>query len=92
MMLDVVPARLKQKYRFREWRHALAVLSSDFPDEWRDLLACLDQFVLRRSYILEPGRGRSPIPKAIDGFCIAGCAGGLSPFPASSFFVTMGGR
>ena len=31
-------------------------------------MECLDRFVLRRSYIMNPGGGRSEVPATIDGF------------------------
>jgi len=66
--LDLVPAPLRSKYRFDERGHACAILASDFPDEFQDIMDCLDWFELRRSDILQPGGGRSPISKGIDDF------------------------
>lgn len=68
MGLDQIPKDLHKKYTFREWHHACAVLAIDFPGEFRDLMACLTAFTLKRSAILTPGGGRSPIPQEIDGF------------------------
>ena len=68
MALDLVPAPLRSKYRFDERGHACAILASDFPDEFHDIMDCLDWFELRRSDILQPGGGRSPISKGIDDF------------------------
>lgn len=70
MSLDQIPASISGKYRFQEWRHAVAILASDFPNEWNDLVGCLEFFTLRKSDILTPGGGRSPIPIAIDGFLV----------------------
>jgi hypothetical protein len=68
MGLDLIPAALRQKYTFEEWHHACAVLAIDFPQEFADLMDCLQVFTLKRSAILTPGGGRSPIPIEIDGF------------------------
>jgi Restriction endonuclease BglII len=68
MGLDLIPKRLRNKYRFEEREHACAILAGDFPSEWKDLLDCLDAFSLRRSYIVKGGGGRSDIPQVIDGF------------------------
>ncbi len=38
------------------------------PDEFMDILDCLDAFSLKRSYIATPGGSRSLIPRTIDGF------------------------
>jgi hypothetical protein len=43
-------------------------LATDFREEFNDILLCLKDFRLKKSDILTPGGGRSPIPKAIDGF------------------------
>jgi hypothetical protein len=68
MSLDLIPDKLRKKFRFDEREHAIAILSEDFPAEFRDILACLDAFWLKKSAILTPGGGRSPVPIEIDGF------------------------
>ncbi len=68
MGLEQIPPALRRKYTFAEWHHACAVLATDFPNEFRDLIDCLASFTLKRSAILTPGGGRSPIPVEIDGF------------------------
>jgi len=68
MGLDLIPARLRQKYCFAERGHATAILAADFPEEFKDILACLESSVLRKSHILTPGKGRSPISITLDGF------------------------
>jgi restriction endonuclease BglII len=66
--LDLIPARLRKRFRFEERHHATSIVATDFTSEFNDLLLCLDAFRLKKSDILTPGGGRSPIPKAIDGF------------------------
>ena len=68
MGLDLIPARLRKRFLFEERHHATSVLAGDFAEEFNDLLLCLDAFWLKKSAILTPGGGRSPIPIAIDGF------------------------
>jgi hypothetical protein len=68
MGLRFVPANLRAKYTIDERDHACAILKGDFPKEFDDLMDCLDAFSLRKSYILEQGGGRSPVPFVIDGF------------------------
>jgi hypothetical protein len=68
MGLELIPLHLQQKYRFEERGHACAILANDFPDEFVDILACLNTFCLRRSYIAIAGGSRSLIPITIDGF------------------------
>ena len=68
MALSHIPPTLRRKFHFDERNHAVAILRSDFRSEWRDLLDCLDAFTLKKSAILTPGGGRSPISQEIDGF------------------------
>ena len=68
MGIDLIPAKLRKRYLFDERHHATSILVVDFKEEFHDLLRCLDAFSLKKSDILTPGGGRSPIPKAIDGF------------------------
>ena len=68
MTMDLVPSDLRKKYRFEEREHACAILASDYPNEWKDLLDCLDDFWLCKSHITVGGGGRSQIPQWIDGF------------------------
>ncbi len=68
MGLKLIPKALHAKYEFYERDHACAILARDFRDEFKDILECLDAFVLKKTAILTPGGGRSPIPIEIDGF------------------------
>lgn len=68
MGLEQIPSKLRTKFLFDERDHACAILATDFPSEFRDLLDCMSAFTLKKSAVLTPGGGRSPIPIAIDGF------------------------
>jgi hypothetical protein len=68
MGLSLIPARIRSVYQVAERHHACAILSTDFPSEWKDLLAALSQLKLPRSQILTPGGGKSPISQGINGF------------------------
>ncbi len=70
MGLDLIPQTLHAKYQFKEWDHACAILARDFPSEFQDVLDCLQQFTLKKSYIVAPGGSRSQIPITIDGFLV----------------------
>ena len=67
MGLNVVPDDLKNLYDFHEWNHGLAVLVSDFPDEWDEIVNVLRGFRLKRSAVEIAGGNKSPISKALDG-------------------------
>jgi hypothetical protein len=68
----MIPPRLPQfvrdHYECHEWRHASAILSSDFPGEWADILGVLVQFRLRKSWITFGGGRKSKVALAIDQF------------------------
>ncbi len=68
MAAKLIPSRLRKKFTFQEWDHAIAILAIDFPDEFKDILDCLDHFTLKKSAILTAGGGRSPISKNLDDF------------------------
>jgi hypothetical protein len=65
---DLIPAAVRERYEVHERHHACAVLHTDFPSEWDDLMAALTELRLTRSEILAPGGGKSPISAGIDGF------------------------
>ena len=61
-----IPEYVRDHYEIRQWRHAIAVLKSDFPAEWADVLAVLHDFRLYRTEILKPGGQKSSIAARID--------------------------
>lgn len=68
MALELIPEAVRAKYHVEQRGHACSILASDFPNEFKDIMECLEAFVLKRSAILTPGGGRSPISVALDGF------------------------
>ena len=36
------PEKLRHKYEFHQWKHACAILKSDFQSEWKDLVGMLE--------------------------------------------------
>ena len=68
MGTDLLPDEVRRKYKVEERHHACAILRTDFPTEWQDLLDALGQLRLRKSEILTPGGGKSPISRGINGF------------------------
>lgn len=59
---------LRDKYEFHQWKHACAILKSDFPNEWEDLLAMLGEFCLLKSWLVKGGGNKSELAKWIDDF------------------------
>jgi hypothetical protein len=44
MGTELLPEHIRELYEVHEWKHACAILQSDFPDEWNDLIAVLEKF------------------------------------------------
>jgi hypothetical protein len=68
MGLELIPASVHERFEVRETHHATAILHTDFPQEWEDLVRMLSQFQLLRSQIMTPGGRKSPISNSIDAF------------------------
>jgi hypothetical protein len=68
MALDLLSDTIRNGYEVHEWRHALAILSVDFPKQWGDLLHALSSFRLFRSEVVRPGGGRSHISARLDAY------------------------
>jgi len=61
-----LPDFICQSYDVYEFKHACAILERDFRSEWLDIISVLTAFRLRRSDIVAPGGGKSPVAKYID--------------------------
>jgi hypothetical protein len=59
MVLDLLPANIRDNYEVHEWKHACAILKSDFPDEWKDIINILSNFTLKKSDVVAKGGGLS---------------------------------
>jgi hypothetical protein len=66
-LTDVQWTFVRDHYEIHDWRHAVAILSTDFRGEWSDILEVLSEFRLRRSHILQPGGSKSLVAGALDG-------------------------
>lgn len=66
MVVDLLPKFLRTHYEVYEWKHACAILNSDFPNEWKDIIDVLTNFRLKKTDIEKPGGGKSPIATTID--------------------------
>lgn len=66
MGLEVLPEFVRDNYFVREWKHACAILATDFPQELEDIIAVLTDFRLRRSHIAVGGKNKSDVAGAID--------------------------
>jgi hypothetical protein len=68
MALTPVPADITSRFHIEERRHAVAILATDYPEEFSDILECLRQFDLLRSEIEVGGGGKSKIANRFDKF------------------------
>jgi hypothetical protein len=66
-----LPKFILDHYEIHEWRHASAILSSDFPNEWSDIIALLTQFRFCKTWITVGGGRKSKVAQAIDDFLLA---------------------
>ena len=56
------------KFEIHEWKHACAILKSDFPDEWKELVEMLQAFQLKKSWITKGGGNKSELARWVDSF------------------------
>ncbi|MGO8760943.1 MAG: BglII/BstYI family type II restriction endonuclease [Desulfobaccales bacterium] len=66
MAIGNLPEFIRKNYEVHEWKHASAILESDFPAEWQELINILKDFRLKRTDVLAPGGGLSPISQWFD--------------------------
>lgn len=71
MLCNRLPDFIRTHYEVHEWKHASAILSADFPDEWGDILDLLTEFRLRKSWITQGGGRKSQVSEYIDSFLYA---------------------
>ncbi|MEL6269278.1 MAG: BglII/BstYI family type II restriction endonuclease [Chloroflexota bacterium] len=68
MGLELLPQSIRDRYEVHEWKHACAIMHSDFPDEWQDLIDLLNGFSLCKSWLTVGGGRKSQISESIDTF------------------------
>lgn len=61
-----IPEFAGNGFEVYEWRHASAILRSDFPDQWKDLSGALSGFKIPRSQIQKGGGEKSEITKSLE--------------------------
>jgi len=53
---ETIPDEIQRLYEIHEWRHASAILSHDFPAEWKDILDVLGEFPVEKVGYCGAGR------------------------------------
>ncbi|HWD18059.1 MAG TPA: BglII/BstYI family type II restriction endonuclease [Verrucomicrobiae bacterium] len=66
MALQELPEFIQRHYEIHEWRHASAILATDFRAEWNDIVEVLAGFRIRKSHIEVGGGGKSKVSGSID--------------------------
>ncbi len=66
MAPERLPQFIRENYEIHEWRHALAILRTDFPSEHTDIMDVLTRFRLHRSWIAVSGGRKSKVSEWID--------------------------
>ena len=57
---------LLQKYEFYDYEHAFDIITSNYPNEWLELVDCLTNFEISIADIVASGGNKSSIPKKFD--------------------------
>lgn len=65
---NLLPKFILNHYEVHEWKHACAILGSDFPNEWTDIVDVLTEFRLKKSWLTIGGGRKSKISAFIDSF------------------------
>ena len=68
MGIELLPADLFEKYELYEWKHACAILKTDYPNEWNDIVELLQEFKLCKSWLVEGGGRKSKVAESFDAF------------------------
>ena len=64
--VGALPQNIRDNYEIHEWRHASAILETDFPDEWRSMIQILSNFKLCHSHIVAGGGNVSQISQSLN--------------------------
>ncbi|NBZ88135.1 BglII/BstYI family type II restriction endonuclease [Stagnihabitans tardus] len=68
MLQKRLPPFVAENYECHEWKHASAILSQDFPQEWADIMAVLTALRLKKSWIAVGGGNKSKLAGFFDAF------------------------
>jgi len=60
---DYIPKAIADLYEIHDYKHAAAILSNEFPEEFREICEALDKFRFTEEEIKSPGGNESSIPK-----------------------------
>jgi hypothetical protein len=61
-----LPSDILEMYECHQWKHAAAILATDFPNELANIVDVLRAVKLRKSFMTGAGGGKGPYAQAID--------------------------
>lgn len=61
-----LPSFILKNYEVHEWKHACAVLKTDFPDEWKHIIEILTEFRVKRSHVTVGGGGKTKVVQSLE--------------------------
>jgi hypothetical protein len=68
-----LPPFIQEHYEVHEWKHACAVLKTDFPEEWQNIIDVLRDFRVKWRHVIVGGGGKSKVAQSLeDGFIRCG--------------------
>lgn len=65
-LTEAIPRQIQSLWEIREWRHAAAILATQFPEEWNDILTVMCKYALKKNYITERGGPKSKTSQHIE--------------------------
>lgn len=66
MAINLIRKSVRNRFAIQERGHACAILKADFPDEFREIMDCMDAFTLTKTHLITAGGNRSTISIDID--------------------------
>ena len=61
-----ISSELREKFEFFNYNHALEIITQAFPEEWNELVECLQKFSITIQDLQQAGGNETNIPKKID--------------------------
>lgn len=66
MAITSLPPFIQEHYEIHEWKHPIAILQMDFPDEYNEIITALSNFRLKKTHVVLPGGQKSRVAAALD--------------------------
>jgi hypothetical protein len=65
-LTEAIPRPIQSLWEIHQWRHAAAILATQFPEEWADILRVMNTFHLAKSDIATGGGNKSKVSRKIE--------------------------